>query len=95
MEKAAKTKSRETLASITRPVSIAMPAQTKRKLQGEARAKKQGDGVQKLLSKAPGANEDDDDEPDAVPAWIGTSLHGLSKYFKFPPYESRHISFIV
>lgn len=78
MEKKAKTKSHETIAAITRPVSIAMPAGTKRKLQTAAGAKKRGDGVQKLLSALPGGAEDDDD-PDAVPAWVGTSLHGLSK----------------
>jgi len=81
MEKAAKTKSKETVATISRPTSIAMPSQTKRSLAGKARAKKQGEGVQKLLSRVPGGNDDDDDDPDSVPAWIGTCLHGLSKYF--------------
>lgn len=80
MEKVAKTKSRETVTAISRPVSITMPAQTKRKLQAAALAKKRGDGVQKLLSAVPGGGEDDED-PDAMPAWVGTSLHGLSKEF--------------
>lgn len=79
METAAKTKSRETIAALSRPVSIAMPTQTRRKLQGAARAKKRGDGVQRLLSAVPGGAEEEEQDVDAVPAWVGTSLHGLSK----------------
>lgn len=84
MEKAAKTKSKETVAAISRPTSIAMPSNTKRSLAGKARAKKQGEGVQKLLAQGPGGKDDDDDDPDAVPSWIGTSLHGLSKRSRLP-----------
>lgn len=83
MEKAAKMKSKETIAAVSRPTTTAMPTKTKRKLDGEARAKRQGEGVKKLLSKVSGA-DDTDDDPDAIPAWVGTSLHGLSKHFIFP-----------
>ncbi len=77
MKKAARSQNVATINSISRPITIRMPNETRRKVESVARAKKQVDVIQGLLSRknhGAGSGEDSDDYGSA---WLGTALHGL------------------
>lgn len=83
LKKAAKTHNAETINNIARPVSIAMPDQTRRKVESVARAKKQASAVADLKRKKALENDDSEVE-DAPDPWLGTALHGLMEEIRAP-----------
>jgi hypothetical protein len=74
MKHAAKAQNAATINSISRPVTMKMPEHTKRKLDAQARAKKQAGAIKGVLGKGSG-NESEDER--AGKGWRGTSLNEL------------------
>lgn len=77
-QKMAKTQNADTISSISRPVTVKMPEQTKRKVEALSRAQAQKSVLEKLVGKKAGVSEisDDSDDGNGLP-YFGTSLHGL------------------
>jgi len=75
LKKAARAQNETTISSISRPVSIMMPDQTRRKVESIARAKKQASAIQSLRRDRSRDSGDDSDE--AQGPWLGTALQGL------------------
>lgn len=74
MKKSAKAKNVATINTISRPVTTRMGDQTRRKVEGITRAKKQADAIKDIHGDQP-RNEGDSDESQGP--WLGTALHGL------------------
>lgn len=77
MKKAARSQNAATINSISRPVTMRMPDQTKRKVESVARSKKQATSLRGLLGKQRNISESDEDSDGAGSVWLGTALHGL------------------
>lgn len=75
LKMAARAKNESTISSISRPVSIMMPDQTRRKVESIARSKKQATAIQSLQQDRSRDSGDDSDE--AQGPWLGTALQGL------------------
>ena len=66
-----------------------MPDHTKRKVESIVRARTQNETVKSILGKQPREDSDAESDDDEVPAWIGTSLHGLMEQ---PKRSSQSLS---
>lgn len=77
LKKAARSQNVVIINSISRPVTIKMPDETRRKVESVARAKKQAATVQGLIRKQGPGSGSDEDSDDNGGAWLGTALHGL------------------
>jgi hypothetical protein len=77
MKNAAKSQNAAVINSISRPVTLRMPDETRRKVESVARAKKQAAAVQDLLWKQGQGSGSDEDSDSNGGAWLGTALHGL------------------
>ncbi len=77
LKKAARSQNAAVINSISRPISVSMPDETRRKVESVARAKKQAATVQGLLRKQGRGSGSDEDSDGNGGAWLGTALHGL------------------
>jgi len=77
LKKAARSQNAAVINSISRPVSIRMPDQTRRKVESVTRAKKQAAALQGLVRKQGRGSGSDEDSDNNGGAWLGTALHGL------------------
>ena len=77
LKKAARSQNAAVINSISRPITIRMPDETRRKVESVARAKKQAAAVQSLLRKQGHGSGSDEDSDGNGGAWLGTALHGL------------------
>ena len=77
LKKAARSQNAAVINSISRPISIQMPDETRRKVTGILRTKKQAIAVKGLLGKENHASGTDANSDDNDGAWLGTALHSL------------------
>lgn len=77
LKKAAKAQNAAAIKSISRPVTVKMPDETRRKVESVARAKKQAAAVQSILGKQGRGSGSDEESDSTGGAWLGTALHGL------------------
>jgi len=77
MKNAAKSQNAAVINSISRPITVRMPDETRRKVESVARAKKQAAAVQGLLWKQGQGSGSDENSDGNGSAWLGTALHGL------------------
>jgi hypothetical protein len=77
LKKAARSQNAAAINSISRPVTIQMPDETRRKVEGVARAKKHAAVVQSVLGKGGRGSGTEEDSDGNGGAWLGTALHGL------------------
>jgi hypothetical protein len=77
MKKAARSQNAVTISSISRPVTIKMPDETRRKVESVARARKQATTLQSLLGKQVCGSGSDEEFDENGSTWLGTALHGL------------------
>jgi hypothetical protein len=77
LKKAAKSQNAAVINSISRPITVGMPDETRRKVESVAKAKKQAAAVQGLLRKQGQESGSDEDSDGNGGAWLGTALHGL------------------
>jgi hypothetical protein len=77
LKKAARSHNAEAISSISRPVSIRMPDETRRKVEGVSRSRRQASGLKSLLENEGSIAVSDNDSDEGQGAWVGTALHGL------------------
>ena len=76
-KKMAKTRNAQTINKISRPVVGRMPDQTRRKVDGVNRSKKQQSTIQGLLTQQGIKDEDSESDDFKDLPYVGTTLHGL------------------
>lgn len=77
LKKAVRSQNAAAISSISRPVTIRMPDETRRKVESVARAKRQATAVQRVLGNQSHGSRSDEDSDAHTSAWLGTALHGL------------------
>lgn len=83
LKNAAKSRNVDAIQNIARPLSIPMPDQTRRKVEGVARAKKQAKAINDLKRKK-ALDDSDSEAEDVADPWLGTALHGLMEETRAP-----------
>ena len=88
-QKMAQTRNAETITSISRPAVGVMPDQTKRRVEGIERSKKQRNAIGGLLDKNKATLSDDSDSGDGLP-YVGTSMCTPSSFSLFGVKFPKH-----